>query len=79
MALDLDGVACSTGSACASGSSEPSHVLQAMGATDEQVESGLRLSLSADTSDEDVRQGADRILNVVRRLKGVENAEAGGC
>ena len=46
MALDLAGIACSTGSACASGSAEPSPTLAAMNAPSEVVESAIRLSVS---------------------------------
>ena len=70
MALDLEGVACSTGSACASGSSEPSPVLLAMGLGDDAVESSIRLSLGADTTEDEVVVGAERIRAVVRRLRG---------
>ena len=45
MALDLEGVACSTGSACTTGSSEPSHVLRAMGYPPSEARGSLRLSL----------------------------------
>jgi len=48
--LDLDGVEASAGSACASGSIEPSHVLRAMGYDADAARSGLRLSLGRDTS-----------------------------
>ena len=69
MALDLAGVECSTGSACTSGSSEPSHVLQAMGCENTAVDGSIRLSLSALTDDSDILIGADRILAVVKNLR----------
>ena len=69
MALDFSGVACSTGSACASGSSEPSPVLQAMGLPSDQVESAIRLSLGCDTTDQDIAQGAATIAHAVQRLR----------
>lgn len=62
MALDLAGVACSTGSACASGSSEPSHVLQAMGVPAEILGSSLRFSLGATTTEAEIDAAAERIL-----------------
>ena len=65
MALDLAGLACSTGSACASGSSEPSPVLIGMGLPEENVEGALRLSLGLDTTDEEVEEAGQRILKVV--------------
>lgn len=68
MALDLAGIACSTGSACASGSSEPSPVLRAMGVSEERVRSSLRFSFSRLNDDADVDQAVERIVNAVRGL-----------
>ena len=69
MALDLAGVACSTGSACASGSSEPSPALVAMGLPEEQISSSLRFSLGATTTAAEIDEAARRILSVVNRLR----------
>ncbi|HYO24097.1 MAG TPA: cysteine desulfurase family protein [Lacipirellulaceae bacterium] len=69
MALDLDGIACSTGSACASGSSEPSPALVAMGLPTEQIRSSIRFSLGATTTAADIDEAARRILAVVKRLR----------
>jgi cysteine desulfurase len=69
IALDLEGVACSTGSACASGSSEPSPALVAMGLPAEQISASIRLSLGATTTAAEVDEGARRILSVVNRLR----------
>lgn len=69
MALDLAGVDCSTGSACASGSSEPSPVLQAMGLEEALIESALRFSVGALTTPSDVDLAARRILQVYRDLR----------
>jgi cysteine desulfurase len=69
MALDLAGVACSTGSACASGSSEPSPALVAMGLPEEQISSSLRFSLGAATTAAEIDEAARRILSVVNRLR----------
>ena len=52
--LDLAGLEASAGSACASGSLEPSHVLLAMGCDEERARAGLRLSIGRTTSDEDI-------------------------
>ncbi|MCB1532996.1 MAG: cysteine desulfurase [Alphaproteobacteria bacterium] len=54
MALDLDGVAISNGSACSSGTVKTSHVLKAMGAADEVAGSALRISMGWNTSPEDI-------------------------
>lgn len=69
MALDMAGIACSTGSACASGSSEPSATLVAMGLPKEQIESAIRLSLSAFTTTAEAIEGAHRILKCVNHLR----------
>ena len=68
MALDLAGIACSTGSACASGSSEPSPVLRAMGFSDDRIGSSLRFSFSRLNDDAEVSLAAERIVNTVRDL-----------
>jgi cysteine desulfurase len=69
MALDLAGVAASTGSACASGSSEPSATLIAMNVEEAVVRSSLRFSLGAFTTAADVEQAAERILLCVNNLR----------
>jgi cysteine desulfurase len=69
MALDQAGVVCSTGSACASGSSQPSPALVAMGLSEAVVGSALRLSLGATTTAADVDEAARRILNCCNRLR----------
>jgi len=69
MALDLAGVACSTGSACASGSSEPSPTLVAMGLPKEVVEGAIRISLGAFTTAEEVNEASRRIIKTVKHLR----------
>jgi cysteine desulfurase len=69
IALDLAGVACSTGSACASGSSEPSPVLLAMGCSDAVVRSSLRFSVSAMNTTDEIEEAARRVLHVLRSLR----------
>ncbi|MDP2317450.1 MAG: cysteine desulfurase family protein [Pseudomonadota bacterium] len=64
MALDLEGVAVSAGSACSSGAAEPSHVLRAMGFAG----SAVRFSLDAGTSDADVDEAAAAVARVLARL-----------
>ncbi len=65
IALDRVGVCCSTGSACSSGSSEPSHVLLAMGCRPEWVESSLRFSVGWLTTETQVRDAAERFLGII--------------
>jgi cysteine desulfurase len=74
MALDQSGVACSTGSACASGSSEPSPILMAMGCPPEIVASALRFSLGATTTVHEVDEAARRILAACNRLRRLTEA-----
>jgi cysteine desulfurase len=69
IALDLEGIAVSTGSACSSGALEPSHVLRAMGLPPRRVQGSIRFSLGESTTDAEI----DRVLGVVpglaRRLR----------
>ena len=69
MALDLAGVACSTGSACASGSSEASPALLAMGLPEEVISSSVRFSLGATTTAAEIAEAARRILSVCNHLR----------
>jgi len=69
MALDMAGVACSTGSACASGSSEPSPALVAMGLEKRLIEGSIRLSLGAFTTAAIVDEAVRRILKCVNHLR----------
>lgn len=70
LTLDAHGIAASSGSACASGAAEPSHVLLAMGMSRTRAMSALRLSLGATTTSEDVARAGDAIISSVRRLRG---------
>jgi cysteine desulfurase len=69
MALDMADVACSTGSACASGSSEPSPVLEAMGCSEEGKNSAIRFSFGTQNTLPEAIQAANRITNVVNNLR----------
>lgn len=69
MALDMAGVACSTGSACASGSSEPSPALVAMGLEKALVDGSIRFSLGATTTAAEIAEAAGRILHVCQHLR----------
>ena len=68
--LDLAGIAASVGSACTTGSTEPSHVLTAMGYPEEEARGSLRISLGRTTTDEEI----DEAVQVVPRV--VANARA---
>ncbi len=67
--LDLAGVACSTGSACASGSIEPSHVLLALGLSHEQAFGSIRFSLSRYTTREEVDEVLFLLPSIIERLR----------
>jgi cysteine desulfurase len=67
--LDLAGVAVSTGSACASGNTEPSHVLKAMGIPKDMIESSLRFSLGWGNTEEDVDYVIQTLPGIVSRLR----------
>jgi cysteine desulfurase len=69
IALDQRGIACSTGSACASGSSDPSSTLQAMCLPDDLVNAAIRFSVGKQTTEEEVRNAADWITAVVNTLR----------
>jgi len=69
MALDLAGVACSTGSACASGSSEPSPSLAAMRLPKDVLEGSIRFSLGATTTAAEIDEAACRILRICQQLR----------
>src|SRR5215470_2892097 len=69
ISLDLKGVAVSTGSACSSGSLEPSHVLTAIGKTPDEAHGSLRLSLSSMTVDEVIDYVIEVLAGIVERLR----------
>ena len=81
IALDLRGIAVSTGSACASGSLEPSHVLTALGLSRQQVRGSLRFSLSTYTTRDEIDYAVSALEETLERLRsmlpsnGVETAE----
>lgn len=75
IALDLKGIAVSTGSACASGSLEPSHVLQALGLSREEVRGSLRVSLSAYTTRDEIDYAVSVLQETVLRLREMAPSE----
>lgn len=74
MALDMQGVACSAGSACQSGSVTPSHVLSALGVRSDLGSAAVRMSLGALTTDEGITRVAElfpALIEKARRLSGL--------
>jgi cysteine desulfurase len=71
LALDAAGVCVSSGSACASGSTKPSHVLTAMGLAADAVKSSVRFSLSEMTTDKDIDGALLAVTAVVERLRSI--------
>jgi cysteine desulfurase len=69
IALDLKGLACSTGAACSSGALEPSHVLMALGLAPEDARATLRLSLGHQTTEDEIDFALEAIPPVIERLR----------
>lgn len=69
--LDLEGICCSSGSACTSGSLEPSHVLLAMGIPPEIAQGSLRFTLGAENTEEDVNRVLEVLPAIVERLRSI--------
>jgi len=71
--LDQEGICASTGSACTAGSSEPSHVLRAMGVPPDWVQGAVRFSLSRYTTAEEVDFVNQKVPSIVQRLSGLSS------
>jgi cysteine desulfurase len=69
LSLDLEGIACSVGSACTTGSTEVSHVLSAMGYPDEEARGALRLSLGRTTTDAEIETASDVVPRVIASMR----------
>lgn len=67
--LDMEGICASSGSACTSGSLDPSHVLLAIGLPHELAHGSLRLTLSAETEKEEIDYTVDKIKEIVAKLR----------
>jgi cysteine desulfurase len=80
LGLDMEGIACSTGSACSSGSLDPSHVLLAIGLNHQMAHGSLRFSLGRYTEEKDINRVLEVLPSVVERLRSMSplyRAEAG--
>lgn len=67
--LDLAGISVSGGSACSSGSMEPSHVLQAIGLKDEMLKSGIRMTMGRETTREEIEKTAEKMSEIIADLR----------
>lgn len=71
--LAMKGVACSSGSACSAADPEPSHVLRAIGLTDDQARSSLRFSLGRFNTEKDIQQAATHVIESVQALRALRD------
>ena len=78
LSLDLKGIACSSGSACTSGSLDPSHVLMAMGLDHQTAHGSLRFSLGVDNTEEDIDYVLKVMPDIVARLRSMSPVYQGG-
>ena len=76
--LDINGVAASSGSACTSGSLDPSHVLLAMGLTHEVAHGSLRMTLSEFTTEQEIDYVLELLPKIVERLRAMSPLYHGG-
>jgi cysteine desulfurase len=76
LSLDMAGIAVSSGSACTSGSLEPSHVLMAMGLDHQSAHGSLRFTLGKSTSEEDIDYVLEVIPAIIQRLRAMSPVQA---
>ncbi|MDQ3938296.1 MAG: cysteine desulfurase [Chloroflexota bacterium] len=69
LSLDLQGICCSIGSACSTGSTEPSHVLTALGYPDDEARGALRLSLGRTNTDDEIDRAAEVVPATIARMR----------
>ena len=67
--LDMEGICISSGSACATGSTDPSHVLKAMGKSDEEARSSVRISLGRYNTEEETERAVNIIKDAICRIR----------
>lgn len=70
--LDMRGIACSNGSACTSGSLQPSHVLKAMGRSDAEARAAVRFSLSKDTTEQEIVAAVHALAEIVADMRAAQ-------
>lgn len=73
IALDLAGIAVSTGSACSSGTLEPSHVLKAMGLSTHRAQNSIRFSLGLNNTNADIARTVQTLPALVHKLRALSN------
>ena len=73
IALDLAGIAVSTGSACSSGTLEPSHVLKAMGLSTHRAQNSIRFSLGLNNTNADIARTVQTLPTLVDKLRALSN------
>ena len=76
IALDLEGIAVSTGSACSSGTLEPSHVLKAMGLAAHRTQNSIRFSLGTANTDAEIDRVIGVLPGIVEKLRSLTRAPA---
>lgn len=76
--LDMQGICASGGSACASGSLDPSHVLTAIGRSEEDARAAVRLTVGYENTEEEMDYAADRLKEIVARIRRMRGAEHSG-
>jgi cysteine desulfurase len=73
LSLDMEGIACSTGSACSSSNLEPSHVLMAIGLPHETAHGSLRFTLGRHTTEDDIEHVIRTLAGIVARLRAMSS------
>jgi len=69
LSLDMEGVACSTGSACSSGSLQPSHVLLSLGLKHEEAHGSLRITLGKYTTKKEIDMAVNKLKKIIEKLR----------
>ena len=75
VAMDLEGICISTGSACSTGDPEPSHVLIAMGCSPAEAQGSVRISLGKDTTQDEIDLVVQALVDTVQRLREISSID----